>query len=259
VTAVKAGTADFTTLAFGSPSPGSGLPGSVAAEASALAAGYGPGSPAAARGRQRYFVKPGLQLDYFVLNAHRPLFSDVRLRQAVNYAIDRRALAELGDGYQPLPAHPTDHYLPPGIPGYRYAHVYPLTPDPVKATQLARGKGRTAVLYTCNTSPCPEQAQIVKSNLARIGLRVEIKTFPRDTLLSSLFKPGASFDLAWSGWAADFPDPYGMLNELLETSPAVEPTSKHHTYQRKLAAAAQLSGPERYLTYGKLDLDLARN
>ena len=103
VTAVKAGAADFTTLAFGSPSPSSGLNGSVAAEASALAAGYGPGSPAATRGRQRYFVNPGLQLDYFVLNAHRPLFSDVRLRQAVNYAIDRRALAELGDGFQPLP------------------------------------------------------------------------------------------------------------------------------------------------------------
>jgi hypothetical protein len=28
---------------------------------------------------------------------------------------------------------------------------------------------------------------------------------------------------------------------------------------RKLAAAARLSGPDRYLTYGKLDLDLARN
>ena len=107
-----------------------------------------------ARGRQRYFVNSGLQLDYFVLNAHRPLFRDVRLRQAVNYAIDRRALAELGDGFQPLPEHPTDHYLPPGMPGYRYAHVYPLSPDPVKATQLASGKGRTAVLYTCNVSPC---------------------------------------------------------------------------------------------------------
>jgi hypothetical protein len=50
-----------------------------------------------------------------------------------------------------------------------------------------------------------------------------------------------------------------MLNELLETSPVIEPTFNDHTYQRKLAAAAQLSGPQRYLTYGKLDLDLARN
>jgi hypothetical protein len=30
-------------------------------------------------------------------------------------------------------------------------------------------------------------------------------------------------------------------------------------YAHRLAAAARLAGPERYLTYGKLDLDLARN
>ena len=48
-----------------------------------------------------------------------------------------------------------------------------------------------------------------------------------------------------------------MLNALLEDG--IEPTFNDPTYQRKLAAAARLSGPERYLTYGKLDLDLARN
>ena len=37
------------------------------------------------------------------------------------------------------------------------------------------------------------------------------------------------------------------------------PTFDDRAYQRKLAAAARLSGPERYLTYGALDLDLARN
>ena len=37
------------------------------------------------------------------------------------------------------------------------------------------------------------------------------------------------------------------------------PTFKDPAYQHKLANAARLSGPKRYLTYGKLDLDLARN
>jgi YVTN family beta-propeller protein len=258
VAAVKAGATDYTTLAFGSPSPGAGLAGTVAAEASALAARYGLGSAAAARGRQQYFVNPALQLDYFVLNTHRPLFSDLRLRQAVNYAIDRRALAALGDGYQPLPEHPTDHYLPPGMPGYRNAHAYPLIPEPARARQLANGNGRTAVLYTCNLSPCREQAQIVKTDLAAIGLRVQINTFPLGTLFR-LTKPGEPFDLAWIGWITDFPDPYGMLNETLENGSAIEPTFNDPTYQRKLAADARLSGPNRYLTYGNLDLDLARN
>jgi ABC-type transport system substrate-binding protein len=257
VAAVTAGTADYTSLATG-PSPNAGLDRTLASEASRLAARYGPGSAAAARGRQQYFSDPVMQLDYFVLNTHRPLFSDARLRQAVNYAIDRRALAALGDGFQPLPEHPTDHYLPPAMPGYRPLRVYPLTADPVKARQLASGGGRTAVLYTCNVSPCPEQAQIVKSNLAAIGLRVQIKTFPITNLSSIIARPGAPFDLAWLGWITDFPDPYGMLNTLLEDS-SVQPTFSNPTDARKLAAVSRLSGPQRYLTYGKLDLDIARD
>lgn len=258
VAAVKAGSADYTSLATG-PSPNAGLAGTLSAEASQLAAHYGPGSAAAARGRQQYFVNPLMQLDYFILNTHRPLFSDVRLRQAVNYAIDRRALAALGDGFQPLPEHPTDHYLPPPMPGYRNARVYPLTSDPAKATSLANGGGRTAVLYTCNVSPCPEQAQIVKTDLAAIGLSVQVKTFPISTLFASLTRPNEPFDLAWQGWITDYPDPFGMLNAVLESGATIEPSFNDPTYERKLAAAARLSGPERYLTYGSLDLDLARN
>jgi peptide/nickel transport system substrate-binding protein len=259
VAAVKAGTADYTTLASGAPSPGAGLAGSVAAEASALAAQYGPFSPAALRGLQQYFVNPGLQLDYFVLNTHRPLFSDLRLRQAVNWAIDRRKLAQLGDGFQPLPEHPTDHYLPPGMPGYRGEQLYPLTPDLARARQLANGDGRTALLYTCDISPCPEQAQIVTTDLAAIGIRVQIKKLTLGALFSGFLNPHPPFDLAWDGWITDFPDPYGMLNVLLEDGAIIEPTFNDPTYQRRLAAAARLSGPNRYLTYGKLDLDLARN
>ena len=70
--------------------------------------------------------------------------------------------------------------------------------------------------------------------------------------------PGAPFDLAWDGWIPDYPDPEAMLNAILEDS-SVGPTFNDPAYQRKLAKAARLSGPERYLTYGKLDLDLARN
>ena len=50
-----------------------------------------------------------------------------------------------------------------------------------------------------------------------------------------------------------------MLNELLENSSVIEPAFNDHTYRHRLAAAARLSGPARYITYGKLDLDLARN
>ena len=177
VAEVEAGAVDYTTLE-GASASGAAASGGLQALASQLAARYGPGSPAAPRGRQQYFADPLPEVDFFVLNTHRPLFSDTPMRQAVNYAIDRRALAQVGYPGLPLPEHPTDHYLPPGMPGYRDVHIYPLTPDPAKARQLAQGKGRTAVLYTCEQTICEQAAQIVKTNLAAIGITVEVKTFP---------------------------------------------------------------------------------
>ena len=255
VAAVTAGTADNITLSY---ADSSGLSGSVAAEASRLAAEYGPGSTAARHGRAQFFVSPQIGLDYFILNTHRPLFSDVRMRQAVNYAINRSALAALGGGNGSTPDHPADHYLPPAMPGYRDVQVYPLTPDLAKARALANGNGRTAILYTANFSPLPQQAQIVKTDLAAIGLNVQIKTLTLQDLFAAEGNPDAPFDLAWLGWTPDFPDPYGVLNAVLEDN-AIEPDFNDPTYQRKLAAAARLSGLDRYLTYGRLDLDLARN
>lgn len=254
---INAGGADYTVLGLDS-SPATTT---LAALAAQLADRYGARSAAARRGGQRYFVNPILELDSYALNTDRSLFSDARLRQAVNYAIDRRALAALGSGFQPLPGRPTDHYLPPGLPGFQDAPTYPMTPDRAKARQLVRlahAAGRTAVLYTLDTPPGPAQAQIVETDLAAIGLKVQIKTFPAATLFSRLATPGEPFDLGYFGWQADYPDPSQMLNLLLESSsnlpPFVDPA-----YQRRLARAARLSGPERYLTYGALDLALARN
>ena len=250
---IEAGSADYTDLAL-YPST------TIAARASRLAARYGPRSPAAARGKQQYFVNPGLQLDFFALNTHRTLFHDVRVRQAVNYAIDRRALARLGDAFQPVPGQPTDHYLPPAMPGYRDTNAYP-KPNVLKARDLVRqahAGGRTAVLYTCDAFPCPEQAQIVKTDLAKIRLRVQINTLPSAKLYAREHTPGEPFDLAWDGWITNYLDPQSMLTSILDDS-TVAPTFNDPAYQRKLAKAARLSGPQRYLTYGKLDLDLARN
>ncbi len=256
VAAIEVGTSDYTPLGLASSASST-----LSALASRLAARYGSSSAAAGRGEQRYFVNPILELDAFALNTHRTLFSDVRLRQAVNYAIDRHQLAALGGGFEPLPEPPTDHYLPPGMSGARVAHVYPLTPDRAKArhlVQLAHAGGATAVLYTINTPPFPEQAQIVKTGLAAIGIQVQIKTFPQGSLFSRLATPGEPFDLGYIGWEADYSDPSQMLVALLNDGHNLPPLADRAD-QRRLAGAGRLSGPQRYLTYGALDLSLARH
>jgi YVTN family beta-propeller protein len=251
VSDVEAGTADYASL-FGLS------PVNVRALASHLDARYGPGSRAARAGAQQFFVNPVLEVDYFYLNTHRPLFANVHMRQALNYAIDRRALANLGFPLYPLPEHPTDHYLPPGMPGYSDAHAYPLTPDVAKARALAQGAGRTAVLYTCDVYPCAQQAEVLRTALAAIGLKLQVVAFGGSSIFVHEQQPGARFDIGFYGWVADHPDPADVLPLILE-NPTLYPAFDNPSYQRRLTDAAQLTGPARYLAYGKLDLDLARN
>ena len=116
------------------------------------------------------------------LNTHRALFRDVRVRRAVNYAIDRRALAKLGLGARPT-IDPTDQYLHQGYPGSSDGTIYPRRADLATARALVHERGKTAVLYTCESSSCERQAEIIKAELAAIGVRVQIKYLNQSSAL----------------------------------------------------------------------------
>jgi YVTN family beta-propeller protein len=222
-----------------------------------LAARYGPASAGARIGRQRYFVNPMLALGYAVLNTTRPLFASPRVRRAVNYAIDRRALAKQGSpiaGPGAFTTIPTDQYLPSTMPGFERTSIYPLDGDVRTARRLLGGGRHTAVLYTCTPAPasfCVRQALIVKQDLERIGISVEIRSFPFPVMVARMQRKGEPWDIGLVDWGADFVDPSSFLDLL---APSVS-----ERFRDKLARAARLSGPVRYRTYGRLAVELARD
>ena len=137
-------------------------------------------------------------------------------------------------------------------------HLYASTPDLREARRFARGHAAsTAILYTCDQRSCEEQAQIIKTDLAAIGLRIEVKRFPIPTLYAKLATPGEPFDIGAVSWLLNYPDPDAMLNYFLESRQVIPPLADPGVAAR-LSTAAQLSGPDRYLTYARLDAELAR-
>jgi peptide/nickel transport system substrate-binding protein len=130
--------------------------------------------------KEQFWVKPQLGIRYLAMNHDRPLFkNNVNLKKAVNFAIDRRALAAQ-DGY--LSAKRNDHILPPGIAGSRPCNCYPLqvtSASTAKAKQLAQGHtgNGSAILWTSNRGAAPLQAQIYQYNLKQIGLDVQVQLF----------------------------------------------------------------------------------
>ena len=221
---------------------------------------YGPASPAARTGHQRYFVNPFPDLSYFVFNTARPLFASARLRRAVNYAIDRRALV----AHHPLyfGGRATDHYLVPGIPGYRPVDIYPLGgPDLAKARRLANGVHKHAALYIPNDAPqYMDQARIVQTDLKKIGITVDITSLSSGIIYTRLATPGEPWDIAWVNWGADFADPFTMINEQFD--PSASDNFAHFNdpaLTRRMRQAAKLSGARRIRAYSRLDEELTRN
>jgi peptide/nickel transport system substrate-binding protein len=215
--------------------------------------------------RSRFFVEPSWFLRLLVLNTSRPLLRDnVPLRQAINYAIERTALLrQLG----PYAGVATDQFLPPIMPGYADAQIYPLVkPDLAKARALAKGHTRSGrlVLYWNANHPTAE-AEIIKQDLARIGLKVVMRTYPGVLFFTKLATRGEPFDMADVGWGLAEPDPGNALNELFDGGLIGTPSSFDWSYfdspkwNRALRTASQLTGEARLRAYGKLDVELARN
>jgi peptide/nickel transport system substrate-binding protein len=198
------------------------------------------------------------------MNTSRGIFRDTRLRRAVNYALDRPPMAkQLG----PFLGQPSDHYLPPGMPGSLTERIYPLArPDLATAKALARGRGGQAVLWTCNLPICLGKAEIMRRNLAPLGIQVVVKSdFPVGGAGAAASKRGARFDLTPLTSTPDLADPGNFLRSLFDGTLIRATGNTNLSYfndpvvNSRLARADRLSGRARERAFGRIAADLARD
>ena len=218
--------------------------------------------------RSQLSLRPGLTLRMLAFNSSRPLFrNNPSLRRAVNFALNRRALVSTGGS---LVSRPSDQYLPSILPGFKDADVYPLErPDLQRARTLANGNLRAgkAVLYV-NSSPLPMAiGQLVRQQLAEIGLDVEVRGIPIHSASAAYFNklatPSEPWDIAFGLWSPSYIDPYAYINLLFDrrfvggTNFARFTSSPHDQQMRRAARLPQ--GSDRNSAYAALDVRLARD
>ena len=166
-------------------------------------------------------VNPAFIVEFIPTNSNIPPFNSVKVRRALNDAIDRREIARLYGGS--LVATPLCEPLPPGMPGYvRYcpytkdanaAGTY-TGPDLAKARRLVAASGRRGshieVWATSDVAGVPPTVpRYVAHVLRELGFRVTLHVVHLDTITESERR---RFQISVDGdWLLDFPSPASFL------------------------------------------------
>ena len=164
--------------------------------------------------RDRFWARQMFWRMNLIFNLRRPLFRNARLRRAVNFALDRTQLA---DAHGPLGGRRTDHLVLPRRPGFRDWKLFPFRPDLAAARILARGAHprRDVSLYVPDTESGRTVGSVVKANLARIGLRVNV-TALESPGFSTALALDRRWDLAAGSWSTSRDDPLVYINYPLD-------------------------------------------
>jgi oligopeptide transport system substrate-binding protein len=168
-------------------------------------------------------------------------FDNVKVRQAVNFAISRQAILRVWGG--PSQGATTDQVLPPTMPGWAQASLYPPTGDPAKAKALLQESGvslpiNTVLRVRSDAPGYVEIAQAVQAQLKDVGINVQIQSAP-DSVNGGIISATASkVPMGINTWTQDYPDPDDFFGTMLDGN-RITPTNNNNYASFNLAAVNQ--------------------
>jgi peptide/nickel transport system substrate-binding protein/oligopeptide transport system substrate-binding protein len=163
-----------------------------------------------------------LHTGYITMNVKTPPFDNVKVRQAVNMAINKDRIVRVINNR----AVPANQPLPPTMPGYAkdyQGYAYDVEKAKALLAEAGHPDGFSTELYAMNTDPNPRIAQAIQQDLAAIGINAEIKALAQANVIEA--GGNGSAPMIWSGgmaWIADFPDPSNFYGPILGCGGAVQ-------------------------------------
>jgi len=150
------------------------------------------------------YAEVGASIEFMGMNCENEYFDDVRVRQAVNYAINKQ---EIVDTILEGRGEPANTYVGKTIPSYNPDQEdYPF--DVEKAKELMKEAGHEDgfdVTITVNGDVRTRTATLIQAQLAEIGINVDIEALEWGTYLDQL-KTG-ELDMYILGWSNSTIDP----------------------------------------------------
>ncbi len=154
--------------------------------------------------------------NYLGMNCRMWPFTDVRVRRAFNYAINKEKFIKILNGRGVV----ARGVLPPNLPGHN-SELRGYDYDPARARRLLEeaglGRGFTPTLWLRADQITVILGESIQQDLDLVGVHVVLKPVAFGPLLEAIRQPD-NVELFLSGWEADFPDPENFLSVLLSRS-----------------------------------------
>jgi dipeptide transport system substrate-binding protein len=162
--------------------------------------------------------QPGLNVGYLAYNTQKKPFDDVRVRKAVNMAINKQAIVDavyLGTGT------PATNPIPPTMWSYNKAiKDDPFNPEQAKKLLAEAGlkDGFATDLWAMPVqrpyNPNARRiAELMQADLAKVGIKAEIKSYEWGEYRKRM--QNGEHQMGMLGWTGDNGDPDNFLNTLL--------------------------------------------
>jgi ABC-type transport system substrate-binding protein len=156
-----------------------------------------------------------MRTQYVGMNCRMQPFTDRRVRQAMNFAVNKQKLLRLINDRGVV----ANGFLPPNMPGYNpNVRGYPF--DPQRARELLAAAGYAAgfatTLWARSDDNTLRLAQAIQQDLAEVQVQVRIKPIAWAPFLEAVRQPDL-VPMFLLGWEADFPDPSNFLEVLLHS------------------------------------------
>jgi peptide/nickel transport system substrate-binding protein len=160
-------------------------------------------------------------IQYLALNTRSGQLTNLKVRQAIEYAVDKKSYLVASGGSSAGSYAST--LITPGIAGREDFDLYPApaSGDVAKAKQLLASAGATSLnltLLTENDSAHLAQAQAIQQGLKRAGITVTLKPEDEDTFYTDAGSGKPDYDLALFGWQPDFPSANANISPLFDSS-----------------------------------------
>ncbi|MFE3838503.1 ABC transporter substrate-binding protein [Pseudogemmobacter sonorensis] len=125
-------------------------------------------------------VKPALAYTWLGMNIENEVMQDLRIRRAIQHAINTQEVVEGTFGEAVTPAH---GLIPPPLLGAREANLYGYDPEAAKALLAEAGVPALSLTLTFNGDPdMMIAAQVIQAQLAAVGVTLEIRAMDGATL-----------------------------------------------------------------------------